>query len=115
MSTTKHETRTYDYPATTVYTAALGAVDGLGGKIASQDDEKLKIVAKFDKKILGKTLGDRTHLEAQVADDGDGSSTISVEAYPLDPVGQPLLFGARKGVTTTVMSWFFAHLEHRLG
>jgi hypothetical protein len=26
-----------------------------------------------------------------------------------------LLFGARKGVTQTVVTWFMAHLEHNLG
>ena len=114
MPYTIKETRTYAFPSETVYTAALGAIAGLGGKIASQDDENLDVVVKFDKKILGKTLGDRTHLQAQVTDSGDSSSAISIEAYPLDPVGQKLMFGARKGVTSTVVNWFFAHLEHRL-
>jgi len=26
-----------------------------------------------------------------------------------------LMFGARKGVTLTVVTWFTAHLEHNLG
>lgn len=114
MSYTINETRNYDYSPDVVYTAALGAIAGLEGKIASQDDENREVVAKFDKKILGKTLGDRSQLQAQVTDSGGDTSSISVEAFPLDPVGQPLMFGARKGVSATVVSWFFAHLEHRL-
>ncbi len=39
---------------------------------------------------------------------------MSIEAYPLDPVGRKLMFGARKGVTRTVVTWFYAHLENRL-
>jgi hypothetical protein len=39
---------------------------------------------------------------------------VAVEAYPLDAIGRQLKFGAREGVVETVVSWFYAHLEHRL-
>jgi hypothetical protein len=38
-----------------------------------------------------------------------------VDAFPLDAVERKLLFGARKGVTLTVVTWFPAHLENNLG
>ncbi len=38
-----------------------------------------------------------------------------LDAYPLDALNRKLMFGARKGVTQTIVSWFFAHLEHNLG
>ena len=38
-----------------------------------------------------------------------------VDAFPLDAVERMLMFGARKGVTQTVVAWFSAHLENNLG
>jgi hypothetical protein len=40
---------------------------------------------------------------------------VIVDAFPLDAVERKLMFGARKGVTLTVVTWFIAHLEHTLG
>ena len=108
-----NETKHYPQPVATVYGAAQGAVEGLGGQFVKQEADQGHLVAKFDKKILGKVLGDRTHLEVKVGPDGD-ASVVTLEAYPLDPVGRKLMFGARKGVTQTVVTWFWAHLEHRL-
>lgn len=68
---------------------------------------------KFDKKILGRVLGDRTQIKVLITPQDDGCK-VTVEAFPLDAVGRRLLFGARAGVTETVVDWFFAHLEHRV-
>lgn len=42
------------------------------------------------------------------------SRDARVEAFPVDAVGRKLQFGARKGVTRTVLNWFWAHVEHNL-
>jgi hypothetical protein len=86
----------------------------LQGQIITQEEAGGVIEVKFDKKILGKVLGDRTQMAIKIETSSPGESTISVEVYPLDPVGRKLMFGARKGVSQTVVSWFFAHLDHRL-
>ena len=109
------EEKTYEKPTADLYAAALKAIAGLEGKVEKQKPEDGEIEAKFDKKILGKVLGERTHLAIKVSSPSGGGSTIAIEAYPLDPVGRKLMFGARKGVTGTVVSWFIAHLEHHLG
>lgn len=75
--------------------------------------EEFKIEVKFDKTLLGKVLGDRTNLTCIVQADGAGSKIV-VDAYPLDAVGRKLMFGARPGVTQTVVTWFVAHLENNL-
>ena len=106
--------KSYDSPTESVYEAAVKAVAGLEGKLLQQSPEKGELEAKFDKKILGKVLGDRTQMTARVIP-GEGGCSIAVEAYPIDAVGRKLMFGARKGVTQTVVIWFFAHLEHHLG
>ena len=112
-SFTINDSKEYTQSETAVFQAALGAINGLEGKLTTQDPASGKIEAKFDKKILGKVLGDRTHFAAMISSEG-GKTAVSVEVYPLDAVGRPLMFGARKGVSRTVANWFFAHLEHRL-
>ena len=112
MSFEANESKTYEQPLEAVRTAALGAIAGLEGKVLK--DGNGRIEAKFDKKILGKVLGDRTQIEIDLSTPSADASQVDVTVYPLDPVGRKLQFGARKGVSQTVMSWFWAHLEHRL-
>ena len=112
MSFEVNESKTYEQTFETVRTAALGAIAGLEGKVVKQSDGRIE--AKFDKKILGKVLGDRTQIEIDLSAPATNASQVDVVVYPLDPVGRKLMFGARKGVSQTVASWFWAHLEHRL-
>jgi len=113
MSFDKHEEKEYPQDVQSVYTAALKAVETLEGKLASQVPENFQLEAKFPKTILKNTLGERTHLTCVVSQKGDASQ-VTVNAYPLDALERKLQFGARKGVTQTVVTWFMAHLEHHL-
>jgi hypothetical protein len=106
--------KSYDKPAGDLYAAALKAASGLEGQVSGEKPEAGEFEIRFDKKILGNVLGDRTFMSVMVKENGAGS-TITIEAYPLDAVGRKLMFGARKGVTEKVVTWFFAHLEHHLG
>ncbi len=112
MSFDVNQSKTYEQSVESVRTAALGAVAGLEGKILKESDGRIE--AKFDKKILGKVLGDRTQIEINLSGPADNQSQVDITIYPLDPVGRKLKFGARKGVSQTVANWFWAHLEHRL-
>ncbi|MFZ1396276.1 MAG: hypothetical protein WAS33_05230 [Candidatus Promineifilaceae bacterium] len=112
-SFTIHDKKEYEAGSDAVYQAALGAIGGLEGNIQKQDAAAGAIEARFDKKILGKVLGDRTHMNVTISG-GAGGTAVAIEIYPLNAVGQKLMFGARKGVSRTVANWFFAHLEHRL-
>ena len=114
MNYTIHQERSYEAAPEAIYEAALGAVGGLQGKVLAQDAASRAIHAQFDKKIHGKVLGDRTQVEIAVGNGADGAGQIAVDIYPIDPVGRKLQFGARKGVPQQVLTWFFAHLEHRL-
>jgi len=97
-----------------VFTSALKAVEKLEGKVITYSPEKLVFESRFPKMILGKTLGERTQLSCEVRKQGD-QSLVVVDAFPLDALERKLLFGARKGVTQTVITWFLAHLENNLG
>lgn len=114
MSYTIKDQKTYSHDKDVVYKIALAAIEGLEGKVESQDADSGTIEVKFHKTILGKVLGDRTHFTAEIDAPSTSETTVSVTVYPLDAIGRKLQFGARKGVSRTVASWFFAHLEHRL-
>ena len=110
----QHQEKNYAKDVESIYQAALKATEKLGGKIISSKPEQYGFTARFPKVILGKTLGERTELSCQVRSDGAGGTAV-VDAFPLDAVERKLLFGARPGVTLTIVTWFLAHLEHNLG
>jgi hypothetical protein len=114
MALEQHQEKNYSKDAQSIYQAALKATEKLDGKIISSAPEKLRFEARFPKVILGKTLGERTQLSCEVRAEGEGGIVI-VDAFPLDALERKLMFGARKGVTLTVVTWFIAHLEHNLG
>lgn len=114
MSFTITEEKTYTQDTAVVFTAARGAVEGLTGKILGENAAEGAIEAQFDKKIHGKVLGDRTHLQVRILSAAAGETKVALEMYPIDAVGRKLMFGARKGVARTVTDWYWAHLEHRL-
>jgi hypothetical protein len=110
----QHQEKSYPQPASAIFQAAQKAVEKLGGNTVVSAPEKLRLEVKFPKVILGKTLGERTYLSCEVRTQGEASQVV-VDAYPLDALERKLMFGARKGVTQTVVTWFTAHLEHNLG
>ncbi len=114
MPLEQHQEKEYPKDAQSIYQAGLKATEKLGGNIIASAPEKLRFEARFPKVILGKTLGERTQLACEVRASGDGGILV-VDAFPLDAVERKLMFGARRGVTLTVVTWFIAHLEHNLG
>ena len=108
-----HQEKAYSQDARTVYGAALKSVEKLNGKILSSSPTDLRFEVKFDKTILGTVLGDRTQLTCVVRTEGDENKVV-IDAYPLDAVGRKLMFGARKGVTQTVIDLLITHLENNL-
>lgn len=114
MSFTINDEKQYTHAQDVIFDTALQAIEGLEGKVAEQDRAAGTIAVKFHKTILGKVLGDRTHMDITIEGGNGGETAVKVSCYPLNAVGQKLMFGARKGVSRTVVNWFFAHLEHRL-
>ena len=108
-----HHEKNYSQDARSVYDAALKSADKLGGKLLSTSPNDLRFEVKFDKTILGTVLGDRTQMTCIVQTVENGSK-VMVDAYPLDAVGRKLMFGARKGVTQTVINLFTTHLDNNL-
>ena len=109
-----HQEKSYPKDAQSIYRAALQATEKLKGTVISSAPEKFRFEARFPKEILGKTLGERTQLSCEVRSQGE-TCLVVVDAFPLDALERKLMFGARKGVTLTIVTWFIAHLEHNLG
>jgi hypothetical protein len=114
MPYTLIEEKTYPVSAEKLTQAVLGAINGLEGSVLKHNPETGRIEAKFNKTILGKVLGDRSQIEIDLAVVSPEEAKITATVYPINPIGQKLQFGARKGISRTVMTWFFAHVEHRL-
>jgi hypothetical protein len=110
----QHQEKTYPKDAQSIYQAALAVTDKMGGKVISSAPEKFRFEVRFPKVIFDKTLGDRTQLSCEIRPQ-DEACLVVVDAFPLDAIERKLLFGARPGVTLTVVTWFTAHLEHNLG
>jgi hypothetical protein len=109
-----HHEKSYPLDAQSVYQAALKVAEKLQGKLIASNPEKMRFEANFPKVILGSTLGERTFCSCEVQPQAEGSLVV-LDAYPLDALNRKLIFGARKGVTQTLIAWFTAHLEHNLG
>lgn len=112
MTLEQHLEKTINKDAQSVYQAALAAVEYLKGAQDAGKPAPGRLAVMFPKVILGKTLGERTHLDFQVQAQGDGSLVV-LDAYPLDAIGRKLMFGARKGVTQAVVDLFVEALEER--
>ena len=108
-----HDEKNYSQDARSVYEAALKSAGELKGQMLSSSVNDLRLEVKFDKTILGKVLGDRTQMTCVVQNAENGSKLL-LDVYPLDAVGRKLMFGARKGVTQTVIDLFTTHLENNL-
>ena len=108
-----NEEKKYKHSLADVTAAMNGAVEGLGGKVLSADPAQHHYTLWLDKKILGRVLGDRSQLELKLTEH-DGSCQVSMSAFPVDPIGREMGFGVRKGALKTAVTWFWAHLEHRL-
>ena len=113
MSYTINEEKSFSKTQADLMKATHAAVTGLEGKVLKEDAENHKIEIQYPKTIHGKVLGDRTVFNVQAVPDGEQAKLV-VEAFPVNAVGQKLSFGARKGVTRTVLDWFWAHIDHNL-
>lgn len=114
MTYTIEEKRVLDNSISSVFQSALKAITNLEGKVTRQEVDKNEIDAAFPKTILGKVLGDRTNLFVILKEVSENQTEIYATIYPVDPIGRKMTFGARKGVSSTVLKWFFAHLENQL-
>ena len=106
--------QSYPYPVDKVFAAAISSIQHMGGKVAKKDEKNGKLIAQMDKKLFGNYLGDRSQLEIQFMSENEEATRMEVLAFPLNAVGQKLMFGARPGVVETVLRVLFREVGERL-
>lgn len=110
------QSKTYNHPANTLIESAAALIKELGGKETKKSNPaKGKLEANFNKKIGSDVMGNRVQLEIKVDSQSAEQATLSVEAYPVDPVGMKLMFGVRGKPAHRVVETFFEALEKQLG
>jgi hypothetical protein len=92
---------------------AVGAKK-LGAEVKASDTAAGTFDAQFDKKMRGKILGDRSWVEVRVTAKG-GTVQCSLYAFPLNAIGQKLMFGARVGVVDAVIAALWEETDLALG
>ncbi len=108
------EARTYPGTPDAVRTAAAEVAVALGGKPAKKPAAGTVDVT-FNKNVGGKALLNRIQLRLRFAEAGPGQCAADAEVFPVDPVGQKLLFGVLGEPARHVATAFWAALETRLG
>ena len=83
MPYTITEEKTYPHAKDVLLKAILGAIEGLEGKVAQNDQENGYIVVKFPKTILGNVLGDRTQMELKMSNSVPNETQLSLTIYPI--------------------------------
>ncbi len=108
------EARTYPGAPDVVRATAAEVAARLGGKAARKPVEGAVDVT-FNKIVGGTALLNRIQLVLRVAGSGPGQTTAAAEVFPVDPVGQRLLFGVVGEPARVVANAFWAALDARLG
>ncbi|KAA3646519.1 MAG: hypothetical protein DWQ07_09920 [Chloroflexi bacterium] len=114
MPYTVEVTKTFNYPYIDVYKSLYLSVEAMKGKILVHDPDNQRFEAQMDKKLYGKYLGDRSRLEISFDTESEEQTALLITAYPVNPIGQKLMFGARKGVIPRVLEALQTEMESRL-
>lgn len=108
------ETRAYARAAAEAAGAAAEVLKQIQGKLGKgTDPARGRVEATFNKSVAGKPFGNRVTVVVQVAAEGDGCA-LSLEAFPVDPLGKKLLFGVVGEPARLVLDAFTSRLEARL-
>lgn len=108
------EARTYAGSPDAVRVAAAEVAAALGGKPAKKVAAGAVDVI-FNKGVGAKVLMNRVQLQLRFAEAAPGQCTAAAQVFPVDPVGQKLLFGVVGQPARDVAGAFWAALDARLG
>jgi hypothetical protein len=110
-SYTVTESKTYSQPAEAIVRSAVEAISKLGGSQSKKSKPDAgRLDANFNKKIGSQPLNNRIQLEVNVTAQSPEQCTVSIVAYPIDPVGQKLMFGVRGQPARAVVDAFLGAL-----
>jgi hypothetical protein len=107
------EARTYAATAGEVRAAAAEVAAKLGGKAAKKAAEG-EVDATFNKAVGNKVLLNRIRVVLRFSEPGPGQCSAAAEVFPVDPVGQKLLFGVMGEPARAVANALWAALDARV-
>lgn len=110
----QYDEHTFSSSVKQVIEALAAGAKRLGATVKATDVATGLFEAQFDKKMRGKILGDRSWVEVHVTAKG-GTAHCSLYAFPLNAIGQKLMFGARDGVVDAVIAALWEETELALG
>lgn len=110
------QAKSYQQPAQAMSQLAAATVARLGGKADKKNNPAAgHIEVTFNKQVKNQMLPNRIQLVVKLEAVSPESSQLSVLAYPVDPVGNKLMFGVRGNAARTVVDAFWAELEAQAG
>jgi len=115
MSYVVNETKELLRPAADALAMAREILIQLGGKRPRNvPDVADQVQAEFNKEVGGRAFANRVRVIVRVAGDA-ARCTTSVEAYPVDPLGNRLQFGVVGEPARFVAGVIWERLDARLG
>ena len=116
MSYTVKESKSFPRSASDMIASTSQALSALGGKLSRKSKPKAGYFdITFNKKINDKGqkryINNRVQLHVKIQADSAEQSSLAVEAYPINPIGQKLMFGVRGKPARFVIDTFWAELE----
>ena len=109
------QTKTIDRSADQVIKSVSETLTTLAGKVSKKNKpDQGYFSMNFNKKIMSEYMNNRVQLEIKIKAGSADQCTLSAEAYPVDPVGQKLMFGVRGKPARLVMERFLTELAAQL-
>jgi hypothetical protein len=111
-----NQVKTYNHSTQEMSQVVAGVITKLGGKADKKSNPAAgQLMAIFNKQVKNQMLPNRVQIIVKVEPVSPESSQISMLAYPVDPLGNKLMFGVRGNATRTVVDCFFGELETYVG
>ena len=112
MKYTVKESKSFPHSASDMIASTNQALNALGGKLSRKSKPKAGYFdMTFNKKIKGKYFTNRVQMHVKIQANSAEQSTLAVEAYPVNPIGQKLMFGVRGKPARFVIDAFWTELE----
>jgi hypothetical protein len=107
-----NQAKTYNCPAQELSQLMVAVLAKMGGKAGKKSNPAAgQLEVTFNKQVKNQMLPNRIHLVVSTEYVSPEHSQVSVLAYPVDPLGNKLMFGVRGQAARTVVDCFFGELE----
>ena len=107
-----NQAKTYNRPAQELNQFMAAVLAKLGGKAGKKNNPSAgQLEVTFNKQVKNQMLPNRIQLIVSTESVSPEQSQVSALAYPVDPLGNKLMFGVRGQAARTVVDCFFGELD----